>query len=152
MYSFDHDIGSFVAIGTGTVSDDGLVIRTNTGVGVLKAGWHCGGNPSPTGTAANCAQCQKCDGASCVADNSASCDDGKFCTSADGKTPGPDKCDGGKCKAEPIEGDVEFKVEVDPAAIKTIKEDLAKLSEAASAATSWMPCWIGKFEPEFSAS
>lgn len=50
MYSYDHDISSFVAIGTGTVSDDGHVIRSSAGVGVLKAGWHCGGNPSPTGS------------------------------------------------------------------------------------------------------
>jgi hypothetical protein len=34
MYSFDHDIGSFVAIGTGTVSDDGQVINS-TRCGVL---------------------------------------------------------------------------------------------------------------------
>jgi hypothetical protein len=53
MYSFDHDIGSFVAIGTGTVSDDGLVIRSNPGVGVLKAGWHCGGDPSSAGSSAS---------------------------------------------------------------------------------------------------
>ena len=58
MYSFDHDIGSFVAIGTGMVSDDGLVIRSSPGVGVLKAGWHCGGNPAASGTAANCPTCQ----------------------------------------------------------------------------------------------
>jgi hypothetical protein len=49
MYSFDHDIGSFVAIGTGVVSDDGQVIRSSPGVGVLKAGWHCGGDPAQTG-------------------------------------------------------------------------------------------------------
>jgi hypothetical protein len=54
MYSFDHDIGSFVAIGTGTVSDDGLLIRSDTGVGVLKAGWHCGGNPSSSGDTCSC--------------------------------------------------------------------------------------------------
>src|SRR5258708_32110843 len=52
MYSFDHDIGSFVAIGTGTVSDDGRVIRSNAGGGGLKGGWHCGGNPTTTGAAA----------------------------------------------------------------------------------------------------
>lgn len=51
MYSFDHDIGSFVAIGTGVVSDDGRVIRSSPGVGVLKAGWHCGGDPNSTGSA-----------------------------------------------------------------------------------------------------
>jgi hypothetical protein len=54
MYSFDHDIGSFVAIGTGTVSDDGLLIRSDPGVGVLKAGWHCGGNPSASGDTCSC--------------------------------------------------------------------------------------------------
>lgn len=50
MYSFDHDIGSFVAIGTGVVSDDGMLIRSSKGVGVLKAGWHCGGNPASSGS------------------------------------------------------------------------------------------------------
>jgi hypothetical protein len=70
MYSFDHDIGSFVAIGTGTVSDDGLVIRSNPGVGVLKAGWHCGGDPNANGTVADCPDCKICQGNNCVADNS----------------------------------------------------------------------------------
>jgi Glucodextranase, domain B len=68
MYSFDHDIGSFVAIGTGTVSDDGQVIRSNPGVGVLKAGWHCGGNPTTSGAAATCGPCAFCNGTSCVPD------------------------------------------------------------------------------------
>jgi hypothetical protein len=76
MYSYDHDISSFVAIGTGTVSEDGQVIRSNLGVGVLKAGWHCGGDPGAIGTAADCAVCQWCQGpqgggspgGSCVAD------------------------------------------------------------------------------------
>ena len=62
MYSFDHDISSFVAIGTGSVSDDGLAIRSNPGVGVLKAGWHCGGNPQTQGTIADCPACQFCQG------------------------------------------------------------------------------------------
>jgi hypothetical protein len=70
MYSFDHDIGSFVAIGTGEVSDDGRVIRSSKGVGVLKAGWHCGGDPNTAGTVADCAICQICDGTECVADPS----------------------------------------------------------------------------------
>ncbi len=53
MYSYDHDLASFVAIGTGTVSEDGSIIRSDPGVGVLKAGWHCGGNPNQTGSAAS---------------------------------------------------------------------------------------------------
>jgi Glucodextranase, domain B len=69
MYSFDHDIGSFVAIGTGTVSDDGRVIRSNPGIGVLKAGWHCGGNPNVQGTAAHCAECYSCQQNQCQPDN-----------------------------------------------------------------------------------
>lgn len=51
MYSFDHDLGIFVSIGTGTVSEDGMVLASDAGVGVVKAGWHCGGNPQTTGGA-----------------------------------------------------------------------------------------------------
>src|SRR5262249_50725808 len=68
LYSFDHDIGSFVAIGTGSVSGDGQVIRSNEGVGVLKAGWHCGGNPTTSGAAATCGTCGICNGNTCVPD------------------------------------------------------------------------------------
>jgi hypothetical protein len=69
MYSFDHDISSFVAIGTGVISDDGQVIRSSTGVGVLKAGWHCGGNPNVTGSCGTCSQCQRLQGNQCIVDN-----------------------------------------------------------------------------------
>ncbi len=55
MYSYDHDLASFVAIGTGTVSNDGSVIASDPGVGVLKAGWHCGGDPNSSGSAASLA-------------------------------------------------------------------------------------------------
>jgi hypothetical protein len=102
MYSFDHDIGSFVAIGTGTVSDDGQVIRSSPGVGVLKAGWHCGGNPNVNGTAATCPTCQKCVGNGCVNDEGGSCDDNNQCTSATGTSAGPDKCVGGSCQGKTI--------------------------------------------------
>ena len=68
MYSYDHDLSAFVAIGSATVSADGAVIRSDPGVGVLKAGWHCGGNPNPTGTAATCPECQKCENGNCVPD------------------------------------------------------------------------------------
>ena len=39
IFSFDHDLGQFVAIGTGTVSEDGLVITSDPGVGIRKGGW-----------------------------------------------------------------------------------------------------------------
>ncbi len=50
LVSFDHDIGQFVSIGTGTVSEDGRVILSDPGVGILEGGWHgdCGCAP-PTG-------------------------------------------------------------------------------------------------------
>jgi hypothetical protein len=70
MYSYDHDLAAFVAIGTGTVSEDGSVIVSDPGVGVIKAGWHCGGNPNPVGSAGTCPTCQKCQGTQCVTDNS----------------------------------------------------------------------------------
>ncbi|GEP42062.1 carboxypeptidase regulatory-like domain-containing protein [Brevifollis gellanilyticus] len=68
MYSFDTDLASFVAIGTGTVSSDGMQICSDPGVGVIKGGWHCGGNPSVSGNAGTCPPCQKCEGNGCVAD------------------------------------------------------------------------------------
>jgi glucodextranase-like protein len=70
MYSYDHDLAAFVAIGTATVSDDGSVIKSDPGVGVLKAGWHCGGNPNTTGSAGTCPDCQKCQGSGCAVDTS----------------------------------------------------------------------------------
>lgn len=42
LYSFDHDQGRFITIGTGTVSNDGLTIQSDPGVGLVKGGWHCG--------------------------------------------------------------------------------------------------------------
>ncbi|MDJ0844826.1 Ig-like domain-containing protein [Crocosphaera sp.] len=40
IWSFDHDAGDWVVIGTGTVSDDGKVITSDEGVGILAPGWH----------------------------------------------------------------------------------------------------------------
>lgn len=112
MYSFDHDIGSFVAIGTGTVSDDGLVIRSNPGVGVLKAGWHCGGNPTTAGAAATCGPCAFCDGQNCKANpvqgntcvnaclvgGSGTCTNGRC--AGQFQPPGFDCGTGGKCDGQ----------------------------------------------------
>ena len=70
MYSYDHDLAAFVAIGSATVSGDGSIIASDPGVGVLKAGWHCGGNPNTSGSAGTCPTCQKCQGSSCAPDTS----------------------------------------------------------------------------------
>ena len=50
MYSFDHDLGAFVSIGTGTVSEDGTIVSSDPGFGIIKGGWHCGGNPAKQGS------------------------------------------------------------------------------------------------------
>jgi hypothetical protein len=60
MYSFDHDLEEFVPIGLGTVSEDGSVIRSNAGVGVVKAGWHATTRPEEKGCTCNCGICTSC--------------------------------------------------------------------------------------------
>jgi hypothetical protein len=89
LYSFDHDLGQFIAIGTGSVSEDGSVLRSDPGIGIIKGGWHCGGNPSSSGTPANCGPCATCNGTNCVATASLVC-----------HTCGPNKrcSSGGKCQ------------------------------------------------------
>ncbi|HYU31671.1 MAG TPA: carboxypeptidase regulatory-like domain-containing protein [Thermoanaerobaculia bacterium] len=98
LYSFDHDLGHFVSIGPGTVSADGSVIVSNPGVGIVKAGWHCGGNPSSSGTTHQCEKCRKCVDDCCKPDpgqNGSSCDDKDKCTVND-------KCNNGVCKGETV--------------------------------------------------
>jgi hypothetical protein len=95
MYSYDHDLAAFVAIGTGTVSEDGSLIASDPGVGVLKAGWHCGGNPNPTGSAGTCPTCQRCANGTCVP-SAGSCNDNNACTEND-------RCENGSCTGTPID-------------------------------------------------
>jgi hypothetical protein len=95
MYSFDHDLGQFVSIGTATVSGDGGTLVSDPGVGIIKGGWHCGGNPASSGTAATCPECQKCVDGSCAPNDGGGCDDKDVCTVND-------KCTGGACKGTPV--------------------------------------------------
>ena len=104
MYSFDHDLEEFVAIGLGTVSEDGSIVSSNPGVGVIKAGWHCGSQPGGSGTAHNCPTCQKCKGSSCVRDPAQDNNVIKQQTSEDCKT---NLCKG--TRAEP--GDIPFSLD-----------------------------------------
>src|SRR5205085_4579004 len=65
-----------------TVSDDGSVIVSNPGVGVLKAGWHCGGDTAANGTVADCPDCQICKNNACTADpnkDGTTCQGSKVC-------------------------------------------------------------------------
>lgn len=75
MFSFDHDLGEFVAIGTATVTEDGAQLCSDAGFGIVKAGWHGCAPPPPPPT--------------CVS----SCDDGNICTS--------DSCEDGVCVHTP---------------------------------------------------
>ena len=60
MISFDHDLEEFVVIGLGSVSDNGLLVESNSGVGVVKAGWHFAADPESTGEAqGEVADCKK---------------------------------------------------------------------------------------------
>ncbi|WP_087020323.1 carboxypeptidase regulatory-like domain-containing protein [Thaumasiovibrio subtropicus] len=71
MYSYDHDLEEFVSIGLGTVSEDGALVQSNPGVGVIKAGWHCGSQPGGSGCTYNCGECQTCDDdCNCINDDS----------------------------------------------------------------------------------
>ncbi|MBR9911253.1 MAG: hypothetical protein GYB33_12970 [Gammaproteobacteria bacterium] len=73
MYSYDHDLEEFVSIGLGTVSEDGSLVESNPGVGVVKAGWHCGSQPGGQGCAHNCPECASCNAqCNCFWDNSLS--------------------------------------------------------------------------------
>lgn len=48
MFSFDHDLGEFVAVGTATVSEDGAVLTSDPGFGLVTSGWHgCVPPPPP---------------------------------------------------------------------------------------------------------
>jgi hypothetical protein len=131
LYSFDHDIGSFVAIGTATVSADGLVLRSDQGTGIVEGGWHCGGNPNGIGTTYVCPTCRKCNGVTCENDDGANCDDQNVCTSADGLHVGADSCMGGACTGATIDfkpitttlGDVDLP----PSLLQAVNAGLQKL-------------------------
>ncbi|MCP4993715.1 MAG: hypothetical protein GY934_08005, partial [Gammaproteobacteria bacterium] len=62
MYSYDHDLEEFVTIGLGTVNRDGTLIDSNIGIGVIKAGWHCGSQPEGDGCTHSCPTCKDCNG------------------------------------------------------------------------------------------
>ena len=40
LYSFDHDLGQWVAVGTGHVTEDGAFITSDPGIGIIEGGWH----------------------------------------------------------------------------------------------------------------
>ncbi|MEP7012840.1 MAG: DNRLRE domain-containing protein [Acidobacteriota bacterium] len=59
IFSFDHDLGEFVSAGTASITEDGMMMMSNPGMGISKAGW--GGCPHPPAPPA-----QACDGGKCT--------------------------------------------------------------------------------------
>ncbi len=107
MYSYDHDLEEFVSIGLGTVSTDGSLIESNPGIGVIKAGWHCGSQPGGSGCCGggkggggDCPICKKpendnCNNGSCVNDDT---QDPGECKKCSGGVPVNADEDLGECK------------------------------------------------------
>ncbi len=58
LWSFDHDAARFRMVGGMTVSDDGLTITTDAGVGILAPGWH---GPAPGAVIELLPQILQCD-------------------------------------------------------------------------------------------
>ncbi len=95
LYSFDHDLGHFVSIGPATITEDGTSIVSNPGVGIIKAGWHCGGTPGSTGSSEDCPTCHSCTLNWCTAD------DAQPCSLSDPCKTNP-RCRGGKCAGDDV--------------------------------------------------
>ena len=51
------------------MTEDALEIRSDPGVGIVKAGWACGAPPQPTGDPHDCGDCKKCVDGACVNDD-----------------------------------------------------------------------------------
>ncbi len=90
LWSFDHDLGDWVVVGSMTVTEDGLYIESDPGVGILQPGWH-GTNPACSG---NGGKIQKKKGKPCTSNGD--CDDGNPCTT--------DRCENGECVSKPPTG------------------------------------------------
>jgi hypothetical protein len=97
IFQFDHDLNRFVNIGPGTVDEQGLIIASDPGFGITKAGWGGCGQPTPPNTCAcNCNDNNQCTQDICSGQpncncsfppTTGSCDDGNTCTMNDQCTP-----------------------------------------------------------------
>ncbi|HTG43677.1 MAG TPA: dockerin type I domain-containing protein, partial [Verrucomicrobiae bacterium] len=89
LWSFNHDIGEWEVVGSMTVSEDGLYVDSDPGVGIRQPGWHgtapgVGGNDGKIRPKKKKRPCQ-----------SGACDDGDDCTSND-------TCQSGECSGTPL--------------------------------------------------
>ncbi|MGH8488731.1 MAG: MopE-related protein [Gammaproteobacteria bacterium] len=89
IFQFDHALNEFINVGKGTTSKDGLVIVSDPGFGITRAGWGGCGQPQPPQTCAsscddkNPCTDDKCQNGSCVNTPRA---DGTACEASEGKS------------------------------------------------------------------
>jgi len=105
IFQFDHDLNRFVNIGPGTVDEDGLVIASDAGFGITKAGWGGGGPPPPPRTCTcSCDDGNQCTVGICSGQprcecsfvpTTGPCDDGSVCTTND-------SCTSAGCRGTPV--------------------------------------------------
>lgn len=81
LWSFDHDLGEWIIVGSMTVSADGLYIDSDPGVGILQPGWH-GTDPRCRGKGGKPQKKKPCT-------KHGDCNDGDDCTT--------DRCENGEC-------------------------------------------------------
>ncbi len=118
IFSFRHDQGQFVSVGTASVSADGATLTSDPGFGIVQGGWHIPPRyprRPPRGPRANscggCPQCKDCVSGSCRPPSAPrSCDDGKFCTQND-------KCSLGSCSGQEVKDQELGTVQIDVAEI-----------------------------------
>ncbi len=91
MFAYDHDLGDWVGIGTGTVTPDGQQICSDSGFGLHKSGWHgTPPPPPPPKCPSNCDNGNPCETGSCKdgqcvyepKGEGTRCDDGSGCGEA----------------------------------------------------------------------
>jgi hypothetical protein len=132
IFCYNHDLEEFASGGTARVSEDGSVIVSDPGSGVIVSGWGDAPPPPPPTTCADgCKPANDCNTAACengvcvqhptnengaCGDNNATCGqgvctggecvagtDGQPCTPDDKCLQNPGKCEGAKCESEKIE-------------------------------------------------
>jgi hypothetical protein len=148
LFALDVDRGEFVRVGTGTVTEDGSVVRAELGASGTAPGLAFTATPPPAQTCVlNCD-----DGNQCTDDfavepcrcesilkppstpgGTVSCDDGKYCTENDA-------CTDGVCEGSPV-GTV-----VEPSSPIEIELEFDRRITDAADALSYGPCEVTPFE------
>ena len=104
IFSFDHALGEFIAVGTATVTPDGAQICSDPGFGLVTGGWHgcvpppppctsaCGSCPDDGDCFTYSRQCPQCGPGTCTKNNKP---DGTFVSNDDPGDCMKEECQGG---------------------------------------------------------